>query len=317
MSLLKQITKGVSQRPHFVLLYGVDGVGKSSFGAAAPKPVFLGPEDGLGMLDVSKFPTPKTWADVKAAVSELLNEEHDFKTLVLDSVDWIEPLVWAHVCREANVKSIEEAGGGYGKGYVAAREQWQEFIRTLQSLRKKMNIVAIAHAQVKTVEDPYENERYDRFIVKLNDKAADIWREAVDCVFFANFETRMTKEKGARKAKAFGDGKRVMFTERRPAFDAKNRFDLPFQMDLSWDAFASLASKVIPTAAETGTDKLLKLFKGKEAEALAYLVKIEWLSFGQELSDLPAAKRKPILARPEDFLKAVTDDAAEQSVDSE
>jgi hypothetical protein len=308
MSLLKQVTRGVKSRPHFVLLYGVDGVGKSTFGATAPAPIFLGPEDGYGTLDVARFPTPRTWADVKAAVGELAIEAHDYKTLIIDSVDWIEPLVWAHVCRENQAKAIEQVGGGFGKGYVYAREQWQEFIRGLQALRQKMNIIAIAHAEVKTVHDPHENESYDRYQVKLNAKAADIWREAVDCVFFANYEVNFSKEKGARKAKAFGDGRRIMFTERRPAFDAKNRFDLPFQMDLSWEAFASAAAKSKPVSA-TASDDLLELFRGREAAALSYLISIEWLDEGEALTDLPAAKRKPILARPDDFRRAVDNHA--------
>ena len=304
MSLLKQVITGVKARPHFVLLYGVDGVGKSTFGADAPSPIFLGPEDGLGMIDAPHFPTPKTWSDVKSAVETLIVEDHDYKTLVIDSIDWIEPLLWAYLIKEDGCRSIEQVAGGFGKGYVQAREHWQEFIRSLQRLRKKMNIVAIAHCLIKTTEDPYEGERYDRYLVKMNDKAADIWREAVDCVFFANFQTSFSKEKGARKAKAQGDGKRVMFTERRPAFDAKNRFDLPFEMELSWSDFAAAAAKALPSTAET-EDKVSKLFKGIEDAATAYLISIEWLDEGQPLETLRAVNRKKILSRPDAFVAAV------------
>ena len=304
MSTLTSVIHGIKPQPHFVLLYGVDGVGKSTFGAEAPNPIFLGPEDGLGMLDVPHFPTPKTWADIKAAVNDLIMEDHQYKTLVLDSIDWIEPLLWAHLCKEGEVKSIEQVAGGFGKGYVLAREQWQEFLKSLARLRKKMNIVAIAHALIKTTEDPYEGERYDRYLVKMNDRAADLWREAVDCVLFANFETNFRKEQGAKKAKAFGEGKRVMFTERRPAFDAKNRFHLPFQMPLSWQAFADAAAKAMPSPEDT-EDKLAALFKGMEAEAFAYLLSIEWLEEGQPLTDIRAVNRKKILSRPDAFVAAV------------
>jgi hypothetical protein len=311
MSLLKSIIRGVKPQPHFVLLYGVDGVGKSTFGADAPKPVFLGPEDGLGMLDVPRFPTPRTWAELKAAVNELLQEDHEYETLVIDSIDWCEPLLWAFLCKEENVKSIEQVGGGFGKGYVQAREQWLELIRLLQRLRKKMNVIGIAHALVKTTEDPYVGERYDRYIVKMNDQSASLWREAVDCVFFANFATSFSKKKGAMKARAEGDGRRVMFTERRPAFDAKNRFGLPFEMDLSWSEFAAAAAAALPSSHEDTDDKMMALFKGVEAEATAFLLSLKWLEEGQPLSDLRKVNRNKILSRPEGFLAAVKKHAEE------
>ena len=305
MSSLKSIIRGLKPQPHFVLLYGVDGVGKSTFGADAPSPIFLGPEDGLGMLDVPRFPTPKSWADIKASVNDLLMEDHEFETLVLDSVDWIEPMIWAYLCKEEGVKSIEQVGGGFGKGYVLAREQTLEFVKTLQRLRKKMNVIALAHALIKTTEDPYAGERYDRYLVKMNDQAAGIWREAVDCVLFANFKTNFSKAKGASKARAEGDGKRVMFTERRPAFDAKNRFDLPFEMELSWKEFAERSAAALPSSTADTEDKMMELFKGIEAQAVAYLMELEWLEEGQPLSDLRAVNRKKILSRPEGFLAAV------------
>jgi len=305
MSLLKSVITGVRARPHFVMIYGVDGVGKSTFGADAPSPIFLGPEDGLGMIDAPHFPTPKTWSDVKAAVETLIVEDHDYKTLVIDSIDWIEPLLWAFLIKEDGCKSIEQVAGGFGKGYVQAREHWQEFIRSLQRLRRKMNIVVVAHCLIKTTEDPYEGERYDRYLVKMNDKAADLWREAVDCVFFANFQTSFSKEKGARKARAQGDGKRVMFTERRPAFDAKNRFDLPFEMELSWKEFADRAASALPSTTADTEDKVSALFKGIEDAAASYLISIEWLEEGQPLETLRAVNRKKILSRPDAFVEAV------------
>src|SRR5690606_6797828 len=125
---------------------------------------------------------------------------------------------------------------------------------------------------------------------------------AADCVLFANFKTTTAKAKGATKAKAWGDGTRVMFTERRPAFDAKNRFDLPFEMSLSWEEFSDHVAKAVPAAK---ADELLALFKGREADATAYLVSIGWLLDGQALADLKAKHRKTIFNRSDDFLQAV------------
>jgi hypothetical protein len=306
MNTLSNLRKGVQPRPHFIGLYGPGGVGKSTFAASAPKPIFLGTDDGVGSLDVTSFPIPTTWAEVKASINDLLMENHEFETLAIDTVNGLEPLLWHHIIKEARVKSIEEVDGGFGKGYLRAYEQWVDFWSILKKLRNKMNVIALGHAKIKSFEDPYQNERFDKFIMKMNVEAAALFHESVDCMFFANYQTTYRKEKGARKAKAFGEGKRVMFTEERPAFAAKSRFDLPFEMDLSWDEFIAAVAKCVPTVKAT-PDKLLELFKGTEEQALAYLINIGWLREGQALADLPAAKRKPILSRSEDFLKAVRD----------
>lgn len=302
MSLIQQITKGIKPRPHFIGLYGPGGVGKSTMGATAPKPVFLGTDDGVATMDVASFPAPKTWADVKAAINELIVEKHEFETLVIDTINGLEPLLWAHVCREANCKSIEDVDGGYGKGYVRCEEEWVEFFRTLKRLRQKMNVIVLGHSAIKSVEDPYENERFDRYILKMDKRAAAQLHEAVDCMFFANFKNVYRKKKGEQKTRAEGDGTRRMFTEERPAFLAKSRFDLPFEMDLSWEAFVEAVGKCV---LKSTPDELLTLFKGKESEATAYLISIGWLKEGQGLKDLLASKRKPVLSRPDDFLEAV------------
>lgn len=304
MSLLSKVHKGPQLRPHFLGLYGPGGVGKSTFGAAAPNPIFLGTDDGVGSLDVASFPTPKTWIEVKQAITELMFEKHDFKSLVIDTINGLEPLVWAHVCKENNAKSIEEVGGGFGKGYVIACEEWVEFWSTLKRLRSTMNVICLGHAQMKTVDDIFQGERYDRFSLKMNDKAALLFHEAVDHMFFAGYKVDLLKEKNARKAKARGEGVRVIYTEERPAFLAKRRIPLPFEMDLSWDAFAAEAAKFNPVAAPT-EDEIEKLFGDIQQDAIDYLVSIEWLRPGQTLRDLLAAKRKQILTRKDGFLEAI------------
>jgi hypothetical protein len=247
MNLLSQVSKGKIKKPHRILVFGPDGVGKSTFGADAPNPIFIGSEDGTANLDVHRFPKPNSFSEVLQMVSELANTEHKYKTLVIDSLDWLEPLVWQHVCASHKKASIEEVGGGYGKGYVEAQDEWRKLINSVQSLQdqKKMNLICIAHSQVKAFVDPTKNATYDRYILKLNEKAAALWREFVDSVLFANFEV-FVKNADDRKAKAYGDGARFIFTERRPAFDAKNRAALPFQLPLSWESYQS--------ATETGGD---------------------------------------------------------------
>lgn len=247
MSLLGNVTKGKIKLPVLAICYGVDGVGKSTLGAEAPSPIFLGPEKGTANLDVARYPKePKSFQDLLDALEDIRANPHSFETLVIDSLDWLEPLVWEHVVYATHptggVKSIEDYG--YGKGYVYAIDAWRKMTTLLTRIReeRKMHILLIAHSQVKTAKDPQVNAEYDRYQLKLNDKAAALWREFVDGVYFLNFETVVSNDKRG-KTRAFGEGDRFLYTERRPAFDAKNRFGLPFDIPLvlgdSWNALKS------------------------------------------------------------------------------
>lgn len=267
MSLLKQVTKGKIKQPILAILYGSDGVGKSTFGAESPSPIFLGTEKGTANLDVARFPTPSSFKMVLQAIEDLTKESHTYQTLVIDSLDWLEPLVWEQVCFDHNAKGIEDLG--YGKGYVYANKYWMDLMAMLTKLReqKKMNIILIAHAQVKLAKDPQAQAEYDRYQLKLNEKAAALWREYVDCVLFANFETLVKSDKGG-KTKAFGEGDRYIFTERRPGFDAKNRFGLPFQMELSWEEFYTAIQHSSEDSLETLLGNVSEYVKMLEDEAL-------------------------------------------------
>lgn len=241
MGSLTGVSSGKIRKPALVLIYGPDGVGKSSFGAEAPSPIFIGPEDGSSELDVHRFDGVKTFSDVRSKINQLRTDEHSYQTAVIDSIDWLEPLVWREVCAmDPNGPAvIEDAFGGYGKGFTRANQMWKDFMGELKALReeKKMNIIIIAHSQVKTFQDPSQQHPYDRYMLKLNEKAAALWREFVDCVLFANFEVLVKKEKNDRKAKTYGEDVRIMYTHRRPSFDAKNRYNLPFELSLGWSHF--------------------------------------------------------------------------------
>ena len=118
MGLLQQVIRGCRPAPRRVMVYGVQGVGKSTFGAAAPRPIFIQTEDGLGEIAADKFPLATSTADVIAAIGELHSQEHDYGTVILDSADWLERMIWDDVCREYNAKYLEKVDGGYGKGYT-------------------------------------------------------------------------------------------------------------------------------------------------------------------------------------------------------
>lgn len=217
----------------FLTVFGVDGVGKSTFGGDAPNPIFIRTEKGTNYLKVKCLPTPKSFSDILKMVDELSEKQHFYKTLVLDSLDWTEPLLWDEICKENSVKNIGDIA--YGKGYESAVKKWQELMIKLKNLRDKMNVVLIAHSIVKTFQDPVQATGYDRYEMKLHAKSAAVIREASDAVLFATYEV-FTKKEG-QKTRVFGDGARILATQFRPSHDGKNRMGLPYQLPLSWDGF--------------------------------------------------------------------------------
>lgn len=238
--LLEQITSGRSTAPRRLMLYGTHGVGKSTFASHAPKPVFIQTEDGLGEIGCDKFPLTTTFDEAMQALSELYTDKHAFRTVVVDSLDWLERLIWAEVCRKRNVESIEDIG--YAKGYVFALTQWREFLEGLTALRndRGMMVVLIAHARIERFENP-ETESYDRYVPRLHRLASQIVQEWCDEVLFANFKvyTKQTDEGFNRKrTHGIGTGERILRTVERPAHVAKNRLNLPEEMPLDWGAYA-------------------------------------------------------------------------------
>jgi hypothetical protein len=233
--VLSTISRGKRPRHIFALVYGTDGVGKSSWASHAPNPIFIGAEKGTEQLDVARFPQVESIGELFSQVRALQTEKHEFDSVVLDSLDWVEPLIWKSVCDEAKVETIEQAFGGYGKGYARALDLWRTLLRDLSVLNEKMHVLLIGHAQIKSFQDPELPTAYDRYQLKINDKAAALVREAADAVLFARFETELVKTNG--KTRAYGEGNRIMYTESRPGWDAKNRFNLPFCMQLDWKTF--------------------------------------------------------------------------------
>ena len=179
MKLLEQVKSGKAVAPRRVMLYGTHGIGKSTFGAMSPKPIFLQTEDGLGEIDCDKLPLTESFEQAIAALSELYTEKHPYRTIVVDSLDWLERLIWADVCRKRNVENIEDIG--FGKGYVFALTQWREFLTGLEALRNDRGMMAIlvAHARIERFENP-ETETYDRYVPRLHKLAAAVLQEWCD-----------------------------------------------------------------------------------------------------------------------------------------
>ncbi len=221
-------------KPPIMIIYGTKGIGKTTMAAGAPAPVLLAIEDGVGLLDVPHWGNFESFGDVIEALGALYSEEHDHKTLIVDSLDWLEPLVWQEACHRNGWASIETPD--YGKGYVAALHVWSEYIDGIKALRDEagITIVQIAHNSIKRFDSP-ESDPYDRYQIKLHDRASALLQEHADLVAFMTHRVS-TKEKDVgfnkRVTRAVGGGNRVLYTEERPAYLAKNRLGLPHAIDL-------------------------------------------------------------------------------------
>jgi hypothetical protein len=246
--------------PPRLMLYGTEGIGKSTFGAGAPAPIFVPTEDGLGEIDCHQFPLAKSLAEVMEALGDLYREPHDYQTVVVDSLDWLERLIWDEVCAEYGVKSIEKADGGYAKGYTHALTYWREFLSRLDALRtnRGMVVITIAHAKVEKFEDP-ESAAYDRYSPRLHKHASALVTEWADAVLFATRKFRTeTEEAGFNRTRTIAaplgkdGGERILRTVGSPACIAKNRFGLPAELPLSWNALVAALSA--PATANEGAN---------------------------------------------------------------
>lgn len=237
--VLTALVRGRQEKPQRILLYGVEGVGKSTFAADAPGAVFADLQDGTSHLNVQRFPRPTTWEELLDIIRTLEAEEHQFGSLVVDPMDMAEALLWRHICARDKKASIEDYG--YGKGYQAALDEWRVFLAALDRLseRRKMNVILVAHSWVKAFKNP-EGEDFDRYQLKLNDKASGLLKEWCDHVLFGIFETFAHKKDPSskvEKAKGVSNGARVIYTTRTAAYDAKHRGRMPERLPLSWADF--------------------------------------------------------------------------------
>ena len=241
MTALDSIQKGRLPAPRRTLLYGVQGVGKSTFGAMAESPIFVPIEDGLADIDCERFPLAEKYADVLATLATLYTQEHGYRTVVVDSLDWLERLIWSEVCRKRGVESIEDIG--YGKGFAFALTQWKEVLAGLDALRNErgMAVILIAHAQIERFNNP-ETDAYDRYAPRLQKQASALIQEWADEVLFGCYRvhTRQTDEGFNRKrVVGLGRGERVVRTTERPAHVAKNRLNLPDEIPLDYRVYAA------------------------------------------------------------------------------
>jgi hypothetical protein len=235
---LNSIKRGPDLKPPRLFLYAVEGIGKTTFAASAPAPIFIQTEDGLGSLDVARFPMVETIDQVRQAIGTLYESEHEFETVVLDSVDWLEQIIAREIEAKHDAKEL-----AYGKGALKQAEVWQELLGGFSALRNErgMSVILIGHSQIKRFDSP-ETEPYDRYIPKLQERSNALVREWADAVLFANYRTVVkTTEVGFKKeiSRGITTGERLLYTTEKPAYMAKNRYSLPESMPLSWEELSN------------------------------------------------------------------------------
>jgi len=287
------IVKGVERTPIKCVIYGAEGVGKSSLAAAMPEPLFLDTEGGTARLNVRRIKITG-WEELLATVKEVIETPNICKTLVIDTADWAETLCTDFICNKYRQASIESFG--YGKGYTYLGEEFSGFLKLLSKLVDVgINPVVIAHGKPRKYELPEEQGQFDRWEMKLSKQVAPLLKEWCDVLLFCNYKTFVvTTENNTKKAQG---GKRVMYTSHHPTFDAKNRFNLPDELDLDYKEIKHLfgseapAKKEVVTETKTDTsvvDKLKKLIQDNgitEADVEQVVIDKGHYEAGSHISD--------------------------------
>ena len=237
-----KITKGKRARAQKVVIYGTEGIGKSSLASQFPEPLFIDTEGSTDNMDVARLDKSTSWIMLNNQIAFVKANPTVCKTLVIDTIDWAESLCVDNLCAMHGKKGIEDFG--YGNGYVYAKEEMGRFLNKLQDLIEiGINVVLTAHAQIRKFELPDEMGSYDKYELKLGKKTssqtAPLVKEWADLLLFCNYKTYLISQEKSTKKKAQGN-QRVMYTEHNPAWDAKNRHGLPSELPLDYNSIAHI-----------------------------------------------------------------------------
>lgn len=232
-----KITKGRRPAAARVVVYGTEGIGKTTLAAQFPGALILDTEDGARHVDCHAVEL-RSWLDIDGAVIELARDSQGYQTVVIDSADWAERRLIDHLLNQSGKKSIEDFG--FGKGYVLLQERVGKFLENCDALvRSGINVVFVAHSKVVRCSPPDQTDGYDRYELKLTKQVAPLLREWCDLLLFCNYRTRLVDGSDGRK-KAKGGSERVMCAQRSAAYDAKNRYGLPAEMPMGLEPLASV-----------------------------------------------------------------------------
>lgn len=291
-----ELSCGIREVPLKMLVYGVEGIGKSTLAAEMPSPVWIDAEGGTNQLPVARLPRPTSWAMLLDEVRAVRDGEVPCSTLVVDTADVAEALCSRALCAERSWESIESLG--YGKGYTYLSEAFGRFLDLLSEVVERgRNVCVVAHAYIRKVERPDESGAYDRFELKLTRKVAPMAKEWADMVLFCDYKTYVEKDKNG-KYKASG-GARVIRTTHDPCWDAKNRFGLPEELPMALGALPPELEAVVPDMAPAGP--------APEPERVRKAVSADTTNTTNTMS---AASASPAMAEPDSRLASMEDDLA-------
>lgn len=251
-----EITRGVIGGAKKVLVYGPEGIGKSTFASSFPDPLFIDTEGSTKEMDVARLPVPSSWTMIKEEVRYVIQHPDVCRTLVIDTADWAEKMAIQSVLDEHNKNGIEDFG--YGNGYRYVYEKFGELLNLLNDvISAGINVVLTAHAALRKFEQPDELGSYDRYSMKLIDSPKTSISAAVkewsDMVLFANYKTIVVTDSKTKKTKAQG-GARVMYTTHHSCWDAKNRYGLPDELPFSYDEIRKVIEGSAAKPLRSGSD---------------------------------------------------------------
>lgn len=246
------ITGGKLIRPQKVVIYGSEGIGKTTFAAAFPDPLFIDTEGGTAQMDVKRLDKPVSWDALVSLVEEVSQNPGICGSLVLDTADWAEQVCIKDLCARYKKSGIEEFG--YGKGYTYVSEEFSKLLTTCDKvISAGMNVIITAHAKMRKFEQPDEMGAYDRWEMKLTRQVAPLLKEWSDMLLFCNYKTFVvTPDEGKNKVQG---GKRVIYTSHHPCWDAKNRHGLPNEMNMEYANIAHIFAASQPAKKESPAAK--------------------------------------------------------------
>ncbi len=228
-----KVISGKIDKAERIIIYGPEGIGKSTFASQFPKPIFIDVEGGTNHIDCDRLERPMTFTALMQEIKDCM--ESDYKTIVVDTIDWAEQLAIEQICRENNVESIEAFG--YGKGYTYILDYIGKLLNRLwDAAEHGQNVILLAHSVLFKQERPNEAP-FDRYQISLSKKTYPIVKKWADMVLFVNYDYIIYDEKGSTKKKVSG-GKRVMYTTHNPCWDSKNRSGLPDKLDFEYKLIA-------------------------------------------------------------------------------
>jgi hypothetical protein len=306
-----KITTGKQQRAQRVVLYGVESVGKSTFAAQFPKPLFLDIEQGTSHLDVDRCDI-NSWKQLTDSLTEARST--DYQTIVIDSADWAERLCVEDLLATSKKTSIEDFG--YGKGWVMIAERISRMLTSIDALIDVgKHVVLVAHSRIVKFEAPDALAPYDRYELKLSKQCSPLLKEFADELWFLRFKTKVSTTDTGR-GKGLGGKERVMLTTHSAAYDAKTRSGLAEELPMEWDSVAHLFAtnatpkvKAEPAVVVVGAEhvRAFEMLEANEDAVNAFLVSNKSIQPGQTWRDVSEKLRANIVARPEALIAKATE----------